>query len=86
VLPREKGVGRGRGTAAMCSALLNSAAGVDEGGGRWPHSGEELDVCGGTNAAVGWRGAIGTGPEPTCASGRRASMQNRGGGVAARGA
>jgi hypothetical protein len=41
-------------------------------------------VAGGRGSGRG-RGVAGIGPEPTCADGRHAPMQNRGGGVVVRG-
>jgi hypothetical protein len=64
-------------------------AGVEERGegavGGGHAAGRSWGRAWGTGAAVGQRGAAGTGPEPACAGERRTPVQNRGGRVAARG-
>jgi hypothetical protein len=82
---KERGGGKGCGGDRQhpfkwCGRGVEEGGG--EGGGRRPHGGEER----GTDAAVGQRGATGMGPEPACVGGQCTPAQNRGGGVAARGA
>jgi hypothetical protein len=84
-----RGGARATGMVAMGSTLLNNVAGVEERGegavGGGHAAGRSWGRAWGTGAAVGQRGAAGTGPEPTCAGERHTPVQNRGGRVAARG-
>jgi hypothetical protein len=75
------GGGEGRGAAATGSALLNGAAGVEEGGamGGGHSTGWSWGQTWGTGVVIGWRGTASIGLELTCAGRRCTPMQNRGG-------